>query len=185
MPRWVLAFILLSGCAFSISGPPPDRPRNQIPKCDTGKGLVALDGVMATTSGIVAMAFVANDLGAAALLPLAIGAVYLGGAIHGNKAADECRVAMDEFESSIAARDTLRVIDNENEGQPYPRRAAVDAQPLPPIPVQPPPQQQPVAPPPQPQQQPPPQQPQPKAPAKQPAPKQDDDDWGDFWREVQ
>ena len=100
MPRWLLAIVLMSGCAFSISGPPPDRPRNQIPKCDSGKGLVAIDGVMATASGLVALAVVSNDGGAAALLPLVIGAVYLGGAIHGSRAADECRVAMDEFESS-------------------------------------------------------------------------------------
>lgn len=181
MPRWVLAFILLSGCAFSISGPPPDRPRNQIPKCDSGKGLVALDGVMATTAGIIAMAVVANDGGAAALLPLAIGTVYLGGAVHGNRAADECRVAMDEFESSLAARDTIPNLDSNEQPAPRPRHAAVDAQPAPPIPVM---QPQPLPPPVQ--QQPPPQQqpqPQPRPPVKQ-APKQNDD-WGDFWREVQ
>lgn len=183
MPRWVLAFILLSGCAFSISGPPPDRPRNQIPKCDSGKGLVALDGVMATASGVAAMSFVANDLGAVALLPLAIGAVYLGGAVHGNRAADECRAAMDEFESSLAARDQLRAIDNDNVEPPLPRRAAVDAQPQVAIPVAPtpPPRQQPLQPEQQPQQPPP---PPPKA-KKKPAPKQEEEDWGDFWREVQ
>lgn len=181
MPRWVLAFILLSGCAFSISGPPPDRPRNQIPQCDSGKGLVALDGLMATTAGIVAMAVVADDGGAAALLPLAIGAVYLGGAVHGNRAADECRVAMDEFESSLAARDQIRAIDEQNE-RPRPRPAAVDSQPTPPIPVRvvQAPQPAPPAPPVQA-----PQQSQPKAPVKQPPPPAKDDDWTDFWREVQ
>lgn len=181
MPRWVLPIILVTGCAFSVQGPPPDRPRNQIPKCDSGKGLVALDGVMATTSGVVAMAVVANDGGAAALLPLAIGVVYLAGAIHGNSAANECRAAMDEFETSLAARDTLRDLDHEDE-RPRPRPAAVDTQPAPPIPVKQPPLPQPApAPAPAPEQQP---APRPKAPVKQAPKPAADDDWGDFWREV-
>jgi hypothetical protein len=165
----------MTGCAFSIQGPSPDRPRNQIPKCDTGKGLVALDGVMATSSGIVAMSLVANDLGAAALLPLGIGALYLAGAVHGSRAADACRAEIDEFESSLAARDTLRLNAPE---PPQPRPAVVDAQPQPPIPVAvqppppPPPQQAPAPPPPK--------------PAAKPAPKpKQDDDWRDFWREVE
>ena len=183
MPRWVLPIILVTGCAFSIQGPSPDRPRNQIPKCDTGKGLVALDGVMATASGIVAMSLVANDLGAAALLPLAIGGLYVAGAVHGSRAADACREEIDSFESSLAARDTLRLNDPDNE-QPRPRPAAVDAgppvavvqpPPQPPIPVvqAPPPQQQPPAVPPKP------------AAKPAPKPKQDDGDWSDFWREVE
>jgi hypothetical protein len=182
MARWVLPIILVTGCAFSVQGPSPDRPRNEIPKCDTGKGLVALDGVMATASGIVAMSLVANDLGAAALLPLGIGALYVAGAIHGNRAADACRTEIDNFESSLAARDTLRMNDTADE-QPRPRPAVVDAQPQPPIPVvqPPPPPQQPPAPPPQ--QAP---QPAPQKPVAKPAPKPtQDDDWSDFWREVQ
>ena len=182
MPRWVLPIILVTGCAFSIQGPSPDRPRNQIPKCDTGKGLVALDGVMATASGIVAMSLVANDLGAAALLPLAIGGIYIAGAVHGSRAADACRAEIDSFESNLAARDTIRINDPDDE-QPRPRPAAVDAQPPVPLPVAPPP------PPPQPPipvvQAPAPQQPAAQKPAAKPAPAPKDDDWSDFWREVE
>jgi outer membrane biosynthesis protein TonB len=130
---------------------------------------------MATSSGIVAMSLVANDLGAAALLPLGIGALYLAGAVHGSRAADACRAEIDEFESSLAARDTLRLNAPE---PPQPRPAVVDAQPQPPIPVAvqppppPPPQQAPAPPPPK--------------PAAKPAPKpKQDDDWRDFWREVE
>ena len=172
MPRWVLPIILVTGCAFSVQGPSPDRPRNEIPKCDTGKGLVAL-------AGVIALSLVANDLDAAALVPLGVGALYVAGAIHGSRAADACRAEIDNFESSLAARDTMRLTDD-NE-QPRPRPAVIDSQPRPPIPV--------VQPPPPPQPQPqrvpaPPPQPPPQKPAVKPAPKSGDD-WSDFWREVE
>lgn len=179
MPRWVLPIILVTGCAFSVQGPSPDRPRNQIPKCDTGKGLVALDGVMAATAGVVALSLVANDLDAAALLPLGIGALYVAGAVHGSRAADACRAEIDNFEMSLASRDTMRLNDSADE-RPRPRPAVVDAPPQPPIPVVQPPAPQPVPPP---QQTP---QPAPQKPVAKPAPKpKQDDDWSDFWREVQ
>lgn len=176
MPRWLIAIVLMSGCAFSLSGPAPNRPSHEIPKCDTSKGLVALDGVMATTSGLVALTVVAEDGGAVALLPLAIGALYLGGAIHGSRAVDECRQEIGLFESNLAARNTLPPIVNEQDERPRPTRAAVDAPPPAPITVPsvqaPPPQQQPPPP------------PQAKPVAKKPAAPPANDDWSDFWREV-
>jgi hypothetical protein len=184
MPRWVLPIILVTGCAFSVQGPSPDRPRNQIPKCDTGKGLVALDGVMAATAGVVALSLVANDLDAAALLPLGVGALYVAGAIHGSRAADACRAEIDNFEMSLASRDPMRVNDTTDE-QPRPRPAFVDAPPQPPIPVVQPPPQQPLPSPPQqaPQAAP---QPAPAKPVAKPVPKSTPgDDWSDFWREVE
>jgi hypothetical protein len=179
MPRWVLPIILVTGCAFSVQGPSPDRPRNQSPKCDTGKGLVALDGVMAATAGVIALSLVANDLDAAALLPLGVGALYVAGAIHGSRAADACRAEIDNFEMSLASRDTMRLNDPADE-QPRPTRAVVDAQPQLPIPVVPPPPQQPLPPPQQAPQQ------APQKPAAKPVPKpKPGDDWSDFWREVE
>ena len=37
--RWLLALELtLTGCSFTLSAPAPNRPRDQIPTCDTSKG---------------------------------------------------------------------------------------------------------------------------------------------------
>src|SRR5687768_16400228 len=107
MPRWVAVLLLYAGCAFSIAGPDPDRPSTQAPRCDTGKGLVVLDGLVAATSGVFAIAMVGGDEPALALLPVAIGALYAGGAVSGNNKANACRKEMDEYSSMIAARETL------------------------------------------------------------------------------
>lgn len=176
MPRWLIAIVLMSGCAFSLSGPAPNRPHHEIPKCDTSKGLVVLDSVMATAAGLVALTVVAEDGGAAALLPLAVGALYLGGAIHGSRAVDQCRAQMGLFEAGLAAQHTLP--PPETDEPPRPRSAAVDERPPLRVPVvQAPPSPQPQRPPLSQQQ--PPKQTQPK----QPAPVASDD-WSDFWREV-
>lgn len=133
---------------------------------------------MATAAGLVALTVIAEDGGAAALLPLAVGALYVGGAIHGSRAVDKCKAEMSLFEADLAARNTLP-LDEAGEA-PRSRSAAVDAPPQPPFPV--PVVQAPPLQPPPPRQQP--AQPQPKQPAsKQPAPAADDG-WTDFWREV-
>jgi hypothetical protein len=101
MSRSLLVAALLScwGCAFSLDGPDPKRPRNRVPRCDTSKGLVALDGVMATAFGVTALA-VSSEEPAVALFPLALGALYVGGAISGNRSVDACRRAIAEYEQS-------------------------------------------------------------------------------------
>ena len=97
MPRnggmrcWLAVMLLLSGCAFGLSGPDPDAPRSKRPNCDTGKGLVALDGAMAATSGLVALSIAGDSEPAVALLPLAIGSIYAAGAIRGNINVNGCR----------------------------------------------------------------------------------------------
>ncbi len=99
MSRWLAAVALLgfTGCAFTLDGPDPDRPRNRVPTCDTSKGLVALDGVMATALGIVALGATSASEPAIALVPLGLGALYVGGAVSGNKAVDRCRAAMNDY----------------------------------------------------------------------------------------
>src|SRR5262245_16834701 len=97
MHRWLLVLLSISGCAFGIAGPDPDRPRSQMPKCDTGKGLVMLDGVMAATAGVIAISLAGETEPAIALLPLSIGAIYAGGAVRGNSNANKCRKAMGEW----------------------------------------------------------------------------------------
>jgi hypothetical protein len=193
MHRWLLVMLLFSGCAFSISGPEPDRPRHKMPRCDTGKGLVALDGAMAAIAGVAAVS-VASEEPALALLPLALGSIYVGGAVRGNNNANKCRAAMGEYESYIAARETLASSPPSYVNAPIappgaePVASHVDMQqPLappamqapPPAPV-PPPSTAPIA-------APPPARPAAK-PAGKPAPAPrlvSAEQWGEFWREVE
>ena len=214
MRWWLSVMLLFSGCAFGLSGPGADHPRSKMPKCDTGKGLVVLDGAMAATAGAVAISLAGENESSIALLPLGIGALYVAGAVSGNTKVNKCRQAMADYEEYLAAREALPAgavppahdedDDDDEDGVRVPRRTV-----LPPpepasqtlTPAAPTtlatrqPAQAPVAP--QPQAAPPPAPAQPvvatpapatKAPARpaKPAPKQAaDDDWSDFWREVE
>jgi hypothetical protein len=175
-----------------------------MPKCDTSKALVALDGAMALTAGLVAAAIADNTEPAVALLPLSIGAIYLGGAVRGNSNVNKCRAAMMDFERYTdsldtpgARRDDVAISDDEKRGmhpqldaavQPHTeliKPPAVAPAPAPaPAPTETPPAPAPVvspaakAPAPTPAARP----PATKA-ASKPAPKPTDD-WADFWREV-
>lgn len=178
----VTTALIGAGCGFSLSGPDPQRPHSEMPKCDTGKGAVVLDGVMATVASVVALALVANDESAGALIPAGIAAAYIGGAVHGSRAVDECRAAQDQWASEMAARDTLAHTPPPVDDEPPARKPVqrIEA-PVPPVPVaevpsppQPPAETQPP-PPPQKQVPPPPKQ----------APPASDDAWSEFWREVQ
>jgi len=61
---------------------------------------------MAATAGVVALSLAGETEPAVALLPLSIGAIYLGGAVRGNSNVNKCRRAMGEYESYAAARGT-------------------------------------------------------------------------------
>jgi hypothetical protein len=195
MHRLLVALLLVPGCAFGIKAPDPDRPRSQPPVCDSGKGAVAIDGLMAGVAGIVAVSIV-EDAPGAALIPLGIGALYLGGALKGNSNANKCREARADFESYVAARETLdmprrRPSLEDPDATPL---TSMPARPMPTasvpapalvVPVPPAPTPQPVASVPVPAGPAP--APAPRAPAKpQPQPKPEpDDDWSAFWREVE
>jgi hypothetical protein len=100
MARWFL--ILLSGCSLTLSGPDPNRPRTKPPACDTGKSLVALDGALAATAGLVALGIATSDDGAAAVAPALLGSLFLLSAVHGNSTVDACRRDMESFASAMA-----------------------------------------------------------------------------------
>ncbi|NVB85207.1 MAG: hypothetical protein HOV81_42975 [Kofleriaceae bacterium] len=190
MRKWLVVLLLVPGCAFALSGPDPDRPRNQPPRCDTTKGLVVLDGLVATGMGIAALSLTAADEPAVALLPAAIGALFIGGAVRGNTNVNACRAAMDGYAMSMG-HGPLPDESQEPGSQrspiaTAPMEPAVNPQPLTPPPVVPPPAQPPVA-------QPPAQQPPvAQAPVVQPTPQprapmtktRSDDEWGEFWKEV-
>jgi hypothetical protein len=99
MSRWLAATLVLGcwGCAFSLDGPDPNRPRNRVPQCDTSKGLVALDGVMATALGVMALSLTSESEPGLALLPLGFGALYLAGAVSGNRTANACKAAIEDY----------------------------------------------------------------------------------------
>ena len=78
MHRWLVVLSLISGCSFGLSGPDPLRPRNQLPECDTSKGLVVLDAVAATTAGLIGTSVASQtDSAAVVLLPVSIAAIYV------------------------------------------------------------------------------------------------------------
>lgn len=184
MHRLLAVLVLSSGCAFGITAPDPGRPRSRAPVCDTGKGPVVLDGAMAATGGIIALSLLEESAGVA-VIPAAIGALYLAGALKGNSSANKCREAMSEYDAYLAARGTL---DAES---PRPLRPGPLRPPAPPSPATTAAGPAPVAP-----------APATSAPAlapaataaapvparavAAPAPAPDDDGtWSEFWREVE
>jgi hypothetical protein len=99
MARWFL--LLLSGCSLTLSGPDPNRPRNNRPACDTSKALVALDGALAATTGLIAVGLASNGDGGAAVAPALVGSLFLLSAVHGNNTVDACNREMDSYASSL------------------------------------------------------------------------------------
>jgi hypothetical protein len=136
MARWFL--LLLSGCSLTLSGPDPNRPRNNRPACDTSKALVALDGALAATTGLIAIGLATNGDGGAAVAPALIGSAFLLSAVHGNNTVDACNREMDSYASSMMPLPEAPVAQQPPVAQP----AA--------MPVLPPPHVQPVQPPPPP-----------------------------------
>lgn len=201
MRKWLVVLLLVPGCAFALSGPDPDRPRNQPPRCDTTKGLVVADGLMATALGVVALSLTAADEPAIALLPAAIGALYVGAAVRGNNNVNQCRAAMDSYAMSYGRGPALA--DESQAGSASVETPPIAAAPMEPAVVnpqpitsplpaaQPPvaqaPAQPPVAQPPVaqvPVAAPPAAQPaQPRPPTTRMRPRTDDE-WGEFWKEV-
>ena len=91
--RWLLVLELaLSGCSFTLAGPAAHRPRNQPPACDTSKGMVVVDSLIATSLGIATIgeAGSSDNSTSATLVPLALGAAFLGAAIYGYRLTSAC-----------------------------------------------------------------------------------------------
>jgi hypothetical protein len=174
------------GCSFGLSGPDPERPRDELPKCSTGKGAVFLDGLMATLLGVGGLAAVDDDSSTGAAL-VATGALFAASAYRGNRVANECREAFDEYAQRvspmpyIADRPATRpVIARPVVKKPVATPSAPampDVQADVRVPEPAPQAEEPVAEPPQV-----PPVPRPKAPPK-PKPA-GEDDWSAFWRET-
>ena len=98
--RWLLVLELaLTGCSFTLAGPSAHRPRNQPPACDTSKGMVVVDSLIATSLGIAAIgeATGSSDSSSSALIPVAIGAAFLGAAIYGYRLTSACDKANADY----------------------------------------------------------------------------------------
>ncbi len=85
-----------AGCSLSLSGPDPQASVRDTPRCDTGKGTVALDGVMGTLFAVPALAAFGGDateVGVGVVLGLA-SVAYIAAAVRGSGVVDECRAAV-------------------------------------------------------------------------------------------
>ena len=192
--RHLFVLSLLSACSLGISGPAPDRPRREVPKCDSGKGLVAADGVFAAGLGLAGIAAGAEGNGEVGGALALVGTAFLLSAVHGNTKANACREELVKFALETPPRlddddDERERIARQARGR-FPRPAAFQ-----------PPRRLPPSPPAQPRRRPmteqvgvaesspvgpPPAAPIAKEPPAKPAPRpaQQTDDWHDFWQEV-
>src|SRR6185312_12108146 len=132
--------LALSGCSLALTGPSPDRPRNKPPQCDTSKGLVFADALIAGTLGIVA-ASVGGNNGGEAVLPLIGAGVFVASAVHGNNVVNACNRELGNYNAEQLAADSPPLPDDP------PRPPVVAMQPAVSLPSQPvfapsPPQQQ-------------------------------------------
>ena len=100
------ALALVSGCALTIAGPDPERPRNEPPHCDSGKGAVGLDVVMSAMLGLGSIAAFADGEEGTGLALGAIGGLFVASAVRGNSSANACRGAYAEY--SVAYQQMLR-----------------------------------------------------------------------------
>ena len=181
---------------MAISGPQPDRPRNEVPQCDTGKGLVAADGLWGTLFGVASLAAFSNEEAGAGVALGAVTALFVASAARGNRAANECRDSFNEYNVAIRDADQRRLIaDTQPAVRVRPKKKPKPVEP-PPEPV---PQVEPepapvVEEPPEPAPEystPRPAPVKPAPPVAKPAPKPkpkpsppSDDDWSSFWKEV-
>ena len=198
--RWLLpwlAVVCLGGCSLALSGP-GDRDRRRAagaaPRCDTGKGLVGLDGVLGAAVGIGALTAFGEDVPEVGVIAGLVSAAFIASAFRGNRVVDECRAAFAEhsadFERPRVARQP-RPVEDQVPGDPDAPAPALplaggsvpasttSADATPPIampPVQPPPvTTSPIAPPPA-------STPAPARPARPRPPASDP--WAEFWKEV-
>ena len=90
----VLALTSVAGCSLALSGPDANRPKSRAPECDTGKGPVALDGVVGSVLATAALVALSDNQQSVAVVTGLVAAAYLGAAFHGNSNVEECRSAL-------------------------------------------------------------------------------------------
>jgi len=168
----LLGLVALTGCSLTLSGPTPGRSARGVPRCDTRKALVGVDGSMAGALGVAALVMGGEDQVEGALVLGVLSAGLVASAVSGNRKVNACREALDDYDARIA-----RV-----RARPAPALAPAPTPPVaapvgPTLPATPAPASAPAAPAPAPALAPPP------APTPAPAPV-DDATWADFWKEV-
>lgn len=182
----------LGACSLSISAPAADRKRNQVPDCDTGKGLVAIDALGAVGFGVGGLAALSEEQGTGAIA-LVGAALFTAAALHGSNNADKCKAAIADYGKEMATiapdyREVeVRRTPKKRKPQPEEPPDEIDAADPYLVPVVPAAPAEPVTTltKPEPNPEPTPAKPEPR-PAK-PEPKADGripKDWTDFWREV-
>lgn len=177
----VAAALSLGGCALALSGPDPKRRRTEVPRCDTGKGAVAIDGVWVGMLGLATLLALDDEEAEIGLVSGAFAAAFLASAIRGSNVVNECRGAWTDYQAAIAS-DVMRVGSRRTRDRFDTRRR----RPVPaiapdetdePVDTTPPPTATPPV--------------KPAPPAPTPAPPRppadpvdSDDEWSSFWREV-
>jgi hypothetical protein len=187
----VVALTSVAGCSLALSGPEANRPRSKAPECDTGKGLIALDGVFGSVFATSALVALSEDAESVAAVTGLIAAAYLGAAFRGNTKVNECRDALAVYntqtpydpgpeEPTVATRPSAPA----RTAEPAPSALPPEyAQPQPPA-VTPPPVAAPVPPPPSPIKTVPPWKESKTAPPRPVRTVDAPADWRDFWTEV-
>jgi outer membrane biosynthesis protein TonB len=173
----VVVACALSACSLGISAPAANRRRNQMPECDTSKGLVAIDSLGAIGLGVGGLAALGEDegIGAVALVGAAL---FTAAALHGSGNADKCRAALADYSLEVAgSQPTMEVRRTPKKRRPEPEPPEQDeepAEPEPPVTKAKLPKPAPV------------EDPEPAEPAAQtkPTPEPGARDWSQFWREV-
>ncbi|MBA3453152.1 MAG: hypothetical protein H0T42_08670 [Deltaproteobacteria bacterium] len=179
--------VMTSACSLALSGPDPQRASNVAPRCDTGKGLVALDWVAGAVLATIAIGALEADVSEAAAVSALSAAAFVASATRGNGVVNRCREdfalyspAMRDPDEEVARRPRpTRFDDPYAQPSDLPARRVVKPSPAaaprvatPPLAANPPPAT--TTPPPATT---------PSAPApRTPAP--DADEWSEFWTEV-
>ena len=178
---WAL-IATVSGCSLALSGPDPERLANKPPRCDAGKGLVGLDGVLGGGFALASLSALGADAPEAAAVTALVAAAFIASAARGNGLVNDCREAVAKYEASpgpeLADRKEIPE-DPYEEPRPTRPRPVEWAPSAAPQPAQPP---APTASPPV--TQPPPVAHPPARPARPAPPAAADEDWADFWTEV-
>jgi hypothetical protein len=169
--------VMISGCSLALSTPDPARPAHVAPRCDTSKGLVAVDWIAAGLLATGALSLLSESEEQPAGLAALASVAFIVSAVRGNGVVNSCRETLDRY--AAAPRAPVEVAEQPRRFEdPYaepgdlparrivapPRVAAPPQAPTAPSP--------PVAPP-------------ATKPAVTPAPAPvADEDWADFWTEI-
>lgn len=98
-----------AGCAIIMQQPPrANRAPGEAPVCSTGRGGVALDGIMAGLLGAGALAALAGEEPGAALGIGAVAGLYAWSGLTGHRSATACEAAIESYQIELAARAPAR-----------------------------------------------------------------------------